>query len=148
MDDYPYVTLGADGWLRCDGLHVLHRFAHTGTPVYHGRPYCEFRCGRCKVHVDIPAHPSDPGMTAWFTTATGDDLDDNLERTAHQALTEFCEHHLSGLAGTAIALFPIQNEGNMAWSERLAVVGDPEHSAYHAGWAFMARGAQHMSSMF
>jgi cell division protein FtsB len=26
-------------------------------------------------------------MMAWFTTATGDDLDDTLERAAHQALT-------------------------------------------------------------
>jgi hypothetical protein len=64
-------------------------------------------------------------MTAWFTTATGDDLDDTLERAAHQALTEFYEGHLSGLASAAIALFPVQNEGNTAWSERLAIVGDP-----------------------
>jgi hypothetical protein len=26
-------------------------------------------------------------MTAWLTTAQGDDLDDTLERAAHQALT-------------------------------------------------------------
>jgi cell division protein FtsB len=98
--------------------------------------------------MDIPAHPSDPGMTTWFTMATGDDLDDTLERAAHQALTKFCECHLPGLAGTAIALFPVQNEGNTAWSQRLAAVGDPERLAYHAGWAFTARYAQHMSSMF
>jgi hypothetical protein len=117
MDDYPYATLGADEWLRCDGLHrpsfptlfrdVLHRFGHTGTLVYHGRPYREFRRGRCEVHVDVPAHSSDPSKTAWFTTATDDDLDDTLERDAHWALTKFCERHLSDLAGTAIALFPI-----------------------------------------
>jgi hypothetical protein len=64
--------------------------------------------------VDVSAHPSDPGMMAWFTTATGDDLDDTLERSTHQALIEFCECHLSGLADTANALFPIQNEGNTA----------------------------------
>jgi DNA repair exonuclease SbcCD ATPase subunit len=29
-------------------------------------------------HVDIPAHPTDPAMTA-----CGDDLDDTLERAAH-----------------------------------------------------------------
>jgi hypothetical protein len=158
MDDYPYATLKADGWFRCDGLHrpgfmtlfrdVLHRFGHTGTPAYRGRPYHEFRCGRCVVHVDVLAHPSDPGMTAWFTTATGDDLDDTLERAAHQALEEFCERHLSGLPGTAIALFSVQNEGNTAWSEHLVAVGDPKRSAYHAGWVFTARYAQHMSSMF
>jgi hypothetical protein len=44
-------------------------------------------------------------MMAWFTTATSDDLDDTLERAAHLALTEFCEHHLPGFASTAIALF-------------------------------------------
>jgi septal ring factor EnvC (AmiA/AmiB activator) len=67
---------------------------------------------------------------------------------AHQALTEFCERHLSGLAGTAISLFPVQNKGNTAWSERLAAVGDPERSAYHMGWAFTTRYAHHMSSVF
>jgi hypothetical protein len=87
-------------------------------------------------------------MTAWFTTATSDDLNDTLERAANQALMVFCERHLLALAGTAITLFPIQNEGNTAWSEHLAAVGDPERSAYHAGWAFTARYAQHMSSMF
>jgi hypothetical protein len=93
MDDYPYITLGANGWLRCEGLHrpgfltlfrdVLHHFGHTGTPAYRGRPYHEFGCGRCEVHVDVSAHPSDPGMTAWFTTAADDDLDDTLERAVH-----------------------------------------------------------------
>jgi hypothetical protein len=117
MDDYPYATLGADGWLRCDGLHrpgfltlfpdMLHRFGHMGTPTYRGRPYREFGRGRFEVHVDVPAHPSDPGMASWFTTATGDDLDDTLERAAHWALTEFYESHRPGLASTAIALFPV-----------------------------------------
>jgi hypothetical protein len=74
MDDYTYATLKANGWLRCDGLHrpgfstlfrdVLHRFSHTGTLTYRGRPYHEFGHGRCEVHVDIPSHPSDPGMMA------------------------------------------------------------------------------------
>jgi hypothetical protein len=70
--------------------------------------------------VDILSHPTDPTMTAWFTMARGDDLDDTLERAAHQALTEFCEHHLLVLGDTAIALLPIRNEGNVVWSERVA----------------------------
>jgi hypothetical protein len=116
MDDYPYATLGADEWFRCDGLHrpgfptllrdVLHRFGHTGILSYRGCPYCQFRLGRCKVHVDIPAHPTDPTMTAWFTMAQGDDLNDTLERAAHQALTKFCERHLPVLGDTAIAFSP------------------------------------------
>jgi hypothetical protein len=97
MDDYLYATLGADRWFRCQWLHrsgfpillrdVLHRFSYMGLPTYHGRPYHQFGLGRCKVHVDIPAHSTDPTMTAWFTIAQGDDIDDTLERVAHQALT-------------------------------------------------------------
>jgi hypothetical protein len=112
MDDYPYTTLVADGWFRCDGLHhprfptllrdMLHRFDCTGLPAYHGHPYRQFRLGRCKVHVDIPAHPTNPTMMAWFTTAWGDDLDDTLERATHQALMEFYERHLPVLGDTAM----------------------------------------------
>jgi hypothetical protein len=157
MDDYPYATLGADGWFRCDGLHrprfptllrdVLHRFGYTGFPTYHGRPYRQLGLGCCKVHVDIPAHPTNPTMTAWFTTARGDDLDDTLERAAHQALTEFCERHLPVLGDTAIALLPIRNEGNAVWGERVTAISDPEFPTHHAGWALTARYAQHVSSL-
>jgi hypothetical protein len=148
MDDYPYATLGADGWFHCDGLHrsrfptllrdVLHRFGYMGYPAYRGRPYRQFGLGRYKVHVDVPAHPTDPTMMAWFTTAQGDDLDDTLERAAHPALTEFCERHLPVLGDTAIALLPVQNEGNAVWSVRVT---------HHASWALIARYAQHVSSL-
>jgi hypothetical protein len=143
--------------VRCDGLHcpgfptllrdVLYHFGYMGLLAYHGRPYHQFRLGRCKVHVDIPAHPTDPTMTTWFTTARGDDLDDTLERTVHQALTEFCEHHLPVLGDTAIALLPARNEGNAVWSEHVAAIGDPEFPSHHAGWALTARYAQHVSSL-
>jgi hypothetical protein len=88
---------------------------------------------RCKVHVDVLAHPTDPTMTAWFTTVRGDNLDDTLKRAAHQALTEFCERHLPVLGDTSIALLPIRNEGNAVWSERVATIGDPEFLIHHAG---------------
>jgi hypothetical protein len=86
-------------------------------------------------------------MTAWFTTARGDDLDDTLERAAHQALMEFYEHHLPVLSDTAITLLPIQNEGNVVWSERVAAIGDPELPTHLAGWALTARYVQHVSSL-
>jgi hypothetical protein len=157
MDDYPYATLGADGWFRCDGLHrlgfttllrdVLHHFGYTGLPAYHGCPYRQFGLGRCKVHVDILAHLTDPTMMAWFTTARGDDLDGTLERATHQALTEFCECHLPVLGDTIIALLPVRNEGNAVWSERVAAIGDPELPTHHAGLALTARYTQHVSSL-
>jgi hypothetical protein len=156
MDDYPYATLGADGWFRCDGLHrpgfptlhrdVLHRFGYTVFFAYRGCPYHQFGLGRCKVHVDIPAHPTDPTMMAWFTTARGDDLNDTLERAAHQALTDLCEHHLPVLGDTALALLPIWNEGNAVWSERVTAISDPEFLTHHAGWALTACYTQHVSS--
>jgi hypothetical protein len=86
-------------------------------------------------------------MTAWFTTARGNDLDDTLERAAHQALMEFYERHLLGLDGTAIDLLPIQNEGNTVWSERVAAVGNPELLTYHPGWVFTTRYAHHACSL-
>jgi hypothetical protein len=97
--------------------------------------------------VDIPAHPTDPTMMARFTMARGDDLDDTLERAAHKALTEFCEHHLPVLGDTVIALLPVQNEGNTVSSECMAVVGNPELLTHHAGWAFTARYSQYVSSL-
>jgi hypothetical protein len=87
-------------------------------------------------------------MIAWFNTARGDDLDDTLERAAHQALTKFCEHHLPVLGDTAITLLPVWNEGNTwVWRERVAAVGDPELLTHHAGWALTARYSQHVSSL-
>jgi hypothetical protein len=157
MDDQPYATLRADRWFRCDGLHppgfstllrdVLHRFGYTGLPVYRGRPYRQFGLGRCKVHVDILAHPTDPTMTAWFTTARGDDLNGTVESAAHQALTGFCERHLPVLGDTTIALLPVWSKGNAVWSERVAAIGDSELLTHHAGWALTARYTQHVSSL-
>jgi NADPH-dependent ferric siderophore reductase len=109
--------------------------------------YRQLGLGRCKVHVDIPAHPTNPTMTTWFTTARGDDLDDTLERAAHQTLTKFCERHLLILDDTALALLPVRNEGNAVWSEHVTTISDPEFPTHHAGWALTARYAQHVSSL-
>jgi hypothetical protein len=51
------------------------------------------------------------------------------------------------MTGTAIAMLPVRNEGNVVWSERLAALSDPEHPTYHVGWAFTAHCAQHVSSV-
>jgi hypothetical protein len=157
MDDYPYATLGADRWFRCDRLHrpgfptllwdMLHCFGYAGLPAYRGLAYRQFGLGRYKVHVDIPAHPTDPTMMAWFTMARGDDLDDTLETAAHQALTEFCEHHPPVLSDITIALLPVRNEGNAVWSEHVATIGDPKLPTHNAGWTLTARYAQHVSSL-
>jgi hypothetical protein len=86
-------------------------------------------------------------MTAWFTTARDNDLDDTLERAAHQALMEFCEHHLPVLGNTTIALLLIQNEGNAVWGERVTAIGNPELLTHHAGWVLTACYSQNVSSL-
>jgi hypothetical protein len=126
---------------------MLHRFGYTGFPTYRGRPYRQLGLGHCKVHVDILAHPTDPTMTAWFTTARGDDFDNTLKRAAHQALTEFYERRLPVLGDTAITLLPVRNEGSVVWSERVTAIGNPEFLTHHAGWALTARYTQHVSSL-
>jgi hypothetical protein len=60
---------------------------------------------------------------------------------------EFCECHLPGTTGTVIALLTIWDLGNPTWSERMASACDLARPTYHVGWAFMARYAQHVSSM-
>jgi septal ring factor EnvC (AmiA/AmiB activator) len=79
--------------------------------------------------------------------ARGDNLDDTLERAAHQGLPEFCERHLLVLGDTVITLLPIQNEGNTVWSERVAAVDDPELPTHHAGWALITRYSRHVRSL-
>jgi hypothetical protein len=86
-------------------------------------------------------------MTAWFTTARGDDLDVTLERAAHQAIMEFYECHLPFLGDISIALLPVRNEGNVVWSERVVAIGYPELPAHHVSWALTARYSQHVSSL-
>jgi hypothetical protein len=44
-------------------------------------------------------------------------------------------------------LLPIRNEGNVVWSERVAVVGNPKFLTNHAGWVLTARYSQHVSSL-
>jgi hypothetical protein len=97
--------------------------------------------------VDILAHPTDPTIMTWFTTARGDDHDNALESSAHQALTEFCECHLPVLGDTTIALLPARNKGNAVWSEGVVAVGDPEFLTHHAGWVLTTRYSQHVSSI-
>jgi hypothetical protein len=46
-----------------------------------------------------------------------------------------------------VALLPVQNEGNVVWSERVATIGDPELLTHQVGWALTARYAQHVSSL-
>jgi hypothetical protein len=66
---------------------MLRHFGFMGIPAYHGHLYREFGHGRCEVHMDVPPHSSNSGLSTWFTMSMGDNLYDMLERAAHLALT-------------------------------------------------------------
>ena len=153
MDDYPYCHFGQDGLLHTDGLHrlglttllwdVLRRFGYDSPPTYRGRQFREFGLGRCEVHVDIPSNPAHPDWMAWSTCVRGRDMEDTLERAAQQALTEFCGRHLPDTARTPVALFPIQDQGNPRWQERIAAVCDTRQPGHQPRLALLAQYAQH-----
>ena len=157
MDDYPYCELGDDGWLRTDGLHrqgfpmllwdALLRFGYEDAPIYRGRMYREHGLQRCEVHVDIPSNPVHSDWMEWSTWATGNDMEDTLERVAHLALTKFCERHFPDTAGTAIAMYPVHAQNDPAWSQRVKIVRDYKRPEYHAGFAQMTCYALHLYNL-
>jgi hypothetical protein len=74
---------------------------------------------------------------AWSASAKGDDMDNALERVAHQALMEFYEQHLEDTAGTHVALFPIRDKSNWTWRRRMAAACNAAHLTHHKGWALI-----------
>jgi hypothetical protein len=162
MDYYPYITLRANGWLHCDGLHcpsfptllrdVLYRIGYTGTPTYRGCLYREFGRGCWEVHVDVPTHPSDPSMIAWFTQAmTSMTLWRGLPtRPSWSFVSTTCRASTAPLLPCMAPLLTCSpsktratHHGVSAWPR----VGEPERPTYHASWVFTACYAQHVRSM-
>jgi hypothetical protein len=100
MGDYSYCTF-KNGCLRMRGLH-RHDFSlllwdalvQTGygdrAPEYYGRLYEEHGMQRCEVYIDIPTHSVFPDGSTWSTWAIRADMDDDMEKAAHMALTALC----------------------------------------------------------
>jgi hypothetical protein len=65
----------------------------------------------CEVQVVIPFDPAEP----YLGVVIGIGLDDGVEKMAHIALTTFCERHLTGTAGTPLALLLIRNQEDPLW---------------------------------
>jgi hypothetical protein len=47
----------------------------------------------------------------------------------------------------SIALFPIRNQEDLVWKQRLEAVSNPEGPHFHAGMAALAGYAQHMFNL-
>jgi hypothetical protein len=154
MDNYPQVTIAADGSLCSTGQHRLgfsrvlyDALRHLGydrdAPVYCGRVSMSHGQDKCEVNVVIPLNPMEP----WLATVIGVELDATVEQTAQVALTSLCETQLADTAAMPIALFPIRNQEDPMWKQRLEAVSNPEGPHFHAGIAALVGYAQHMFNL-
>jgi hypothetical protein len=98
---------------------------------------------KCEVNVVISLNPMEP----WMATVIRVELDETVEQTAQVALTSLCETRLADTAVMPIALFPIRNQEDPVWKQRLEVVSNPEGPHFHAGMAALAGYAQHMFNL-
>jgi hypothetical protein len=98
---------------------------------------------KCVVNVVIPINPTEP----WMATVIGVELDETVEQTAQVALTSLCETCLADAIAMPIALFPIHNQEDPVWKQRLEAVSNPEGPHFHAGMAALAGYTQHMFNL-
>jgi hypothetical protein len=91
----------------------------------------------------IPLNPTE----SWMIIVIRVELDETVEQTAQVALTSLCESRLTDTAAMPIALFPIHNQEDPMWKQRLETVSNPEGPHFHAGMAALAGYAQHMFNL-
>jgi hypothetical protein len=98
---------------------------------------------KCEVNVVIPLNPMEP----WMATIIGVKLDETIEQTAQVALTSLCETRLTDTVAMPIVLFPIRNQHDPMWKQRLEAVSNPEGPHFHTSMAALAGYAQHMFNL-
>jgi hypothetical protein len=112
-------------------------------PVYHGRMSKAHGQDRCEVSVTLSLSPTEP----WGKTIIGVELDETVKQAAHVALTALCETRLDDTAMMPITLFPICEQEEPMWRQRLQDVIDPEGPHFHASMAAMTKYAQYMFNL-
>jgi hypothetical protein len=123
---------------------ALRQLAYNGdAPIYRGRMSMAHGQDKCEVNVVIPLNSMEP----WIETVIGVKLDETVEQTAQVALTSLCETRLADTAAMPIALFPIHNQEDPVWKQRLEAVSNPKGPHFHAGIAALAEYAQHMFNL-
>jgi hypothetical protein len=94
----------------------------------------------CEVNVVIPLNSMEP----WMVTVIGVELDETIEQMAQVALTSLCESRLVDTAVMSITLFPMRNQDDPVWKQRLEAVSNPEGTHFHTGMVALAGYTQHM----
>jgi hypothetical protein len=97
----------------------------------------------CEVNVVIPLNLMEP----WMTIVIGVELDETVKQMAQVALTSLCENRLADTAAMTITLFPIHNQEDHVWKQRLEAMSNSEGPHFHAGMAALAEYAQHMFNL-
>jgi hypothetical protein len=97
----------------------------------------------CETSVMIPLNEADP----WTGTVVGSEPDTTIEQTAHVALTSLCESRLVATAVLLLVLFPIQNQENSIWKQRLEVVSDLEDPHFNTSMAVMVEFTQYLFNL-
>jgi hypothetical protein len=75
------------------------------------------------------------------------ELDETVEQTAQVILTSLCESRLADTAAMPIVLFPIHNQEDPVWKQRLEAMSNPEGPHFNAGMAALVGYAQHMFNL-
>jgi hypothetical protein len=83
----------------------------------------------------------------WMGTVVGSELNTTVEQTTDIALTSLCVSHLATTTAMPIALFPIQNQENPVWKQRLEAMSDLEGPHFNAGMAVMTKYTQYLFNL-
>jgi hypothetical protein len=96
-----------------------------------------YRSSLSKAHgLDVwEVNPTEP----WMGTVIGSELNGTIEQMTLIALTSMCESRLTTTAEMPITLFPIHNQEDPVWQQRLEAMSDLEGPHFHVGMAEMAK---------
>jgi hypothetical protein len=102
----------------------LCTFVHLGydkpIPIYCCRPFQAHGLNCCEVWVEIPVDP----MALWTGVIVRCEVDDAVKKMAHMALTALCERRLTNTTDMMIVLFPIREQCEPKWRQRLEATCD------------------------
>jgi hypothetical protein len=123
---------------------ALRQLGYNGdVPVYRGRMSMVHGQDKCEVNVVIPLNLTE----LWMATNIRVELDETIEQMAQVTLTSLFESRLADTAAMPITLFPIHNQEDPMWKQRLEAMSNPEGPHFHVGMAALAGYAQHLFNL-
>jgi hypothetical protein len=104
-----------------------------------------YRSSLSKAHgLDVwEVNPTEP----WMGTVIGSELNGTIKQMTLIALTSMCESRLTTTAEMPITLFPIHNQEDPVWQQRLEAMSDLEGPHFHVGMAEMAKYATYLFNL-